>query len=298
MPTFPVFAEFVVQRPDRVHADDLYLRIFLLEETADAADGSAGAHPAHEMRDLPFRILPDFRTRGAVMGLRVHRIFVLVGIKRIGNLFPQLFRHRVVAARIVRLDGRGADNHFGAESLEQVHFFLRLLVRDSEDHLVAAHRRHQRQPQSGIARRAFDDRAAGLEQSFALGFIDHGNADAVLHRTARIQIVGLDVHFGLELSGHAVQPHQRRATNRFENVFALHGVANLVNAAGSVPRAAVPPPRTVAIRLKLKGLKAPLESTLTKKGGGGWGTKARRPQKNSSGGVQCSLTQLATWRRP
>ena len=114
------------------------------------------------------------------MGLGIHGVFVLIGIERIGNFFAQFFRDGVITARIVRLDGGGADNHFGAEGLEQVHFFLGLLVGDGEDHLVAAHGRDQRQAQAGIAGSAFDDRAAGLEQALALGFVDHGDADAVL----------------------------------------------------------------------------------------------------------------------
>ena len=94
------------------------LRIFLLEVSAHAADRSAGAHAANEMRDLPFGVFPNFRAGGAVVRLRVHRVFVLVGVIRIGNFARQFLRHRVVAARIVRLDGRGTDDDFGAESLQ------------------------------------------------------------------------------------------------------------------------------------------------------------------------------------
>ena len=159
---------------------------------------------------------------GAVVGLRIHGIFVLVRIVGIGNFARQLLGHRIVAARIVRLDGRRADDHFGAQRLEQVHLFLGLLVGDGENHLVAAHRGHQRQPHAGIARSAFDDRAAGLEQAAALGVVDHGDADAVLHRAAGIQVVGLDVDLGLEVLGHAVQAHQRGVPDGFENVVALH----------------------------------------------------------------------------
>ena len=45
-----------------------------------------------------------------------------------------------------------------------------------------------------------------------------GDADAVFHRAARIQVVGLDVHLGLAVLGHAVQAHQRRVPDRFQNV--------------------------------------------------------------------------------
>ncbi len=135
----------------------------------------------------------------------------------------KLLGHRVVAARIVRLDGRRADDDFGSQRLEQIDFFLRLFVGDGEDHLVAAHRGHQRQAHAGVARSAFDDRAAGLEQAPALGLVDHGDADAVFHRAAGIEVIGFDVHLGLAVLGHAIQAHQRRVPNGFENVVALHG---------------------------------------------------------------------------
>ena len=173
------------------------------------------------------------------MGLGIHRIFVLVRIEGIGNFARQFFRHGVVAARIVRLDGRGADDHFRAQRLQQIDFFLRLLVRDGENHLVAAHRRHQRQSHAGIARSAFDNRAAGLEQALALGVVDHGDADAVFHRAAGIQVVGLDVDFRLQAVIDAVQAHQRRAPDGFENVVALHLVFPVFRARWVSPR--VPP---------------------------------------------------------
>ena len=49
---------------------------------------------------------------------------------------------------------------------------------------------------AGVAGSSFDDRAAGLQQSLALGFVDHRDGDAVLHGAARIQIIGFHVHFG------------------------------------------------------------------------------------------------------
>ena len=121
-------------------------------------------------------------------------IFILVRVKGIRNVLGEFFRHGIVAARIVGLDRRRAHDHFGAQRLEQIHFFLRLLVRDGEHQLVAAHRAHEREADPGIARGSLDDRAAGLQQALAFGIVDHGDADAVLHRAARIHVIDLDVH--------------------------------------------------------------------------------------------------------
>ena len=106
--------------------------------------------------------------------------------------------------------------------LEQIDFLARLLVGDGEDHFVAAHRGDEREAHAGIAGSAFDDRAAGLEQAFALGFVDHPDADAVLHRAAGIHVIGFDVDFGLDILCEAIEPDERRVADGFENVFATH----------------------------------------------------------------------------
>ena len=174
------------------------------------------------MRDFAFGIFPNFRAGGAVMGFRIHRIFVLIGIEGIGNFARQFFRHGIIAARIVGLDGRGANDHFRAESFEQIDFFARLLVSDGEDDFVAAHDGDQRKSHAGIAGSALDDRAAGLEHAAALGIVDHGDADAVFHRAARIQVIRLDVNLSGRIFGHAIQPDQRRIADSFEDVIAFH----------------------------------------------------------------------------
>ena len=141
----------------------------------------------------------------------------------------KFFRHRVVAARIVRFHGRRADDDFGAQGFQQIDFFLGLLVGDGEDHFVAAHRGDEREAHSRIAGSAFDDGAAGPQQTFALGFVNHGGADAVFHRAARIQVIGFDVNLGLAILGHAIEAHQWRVANGFEDVVALHDADGLAN---------------------------------------------------------------------
>ena len=159
------------------------------------------------------------------MRLGIHRILILIRIKRIRDFFREFLGHGIVAARIVRLDRRRAHDDFRAQRLQQVHFFLRLLVGDGEDQFVPAHRAHQRQADSGIARSSFNDGAARLEQSLPLGIIDHRDANAILHRAAGIHVVGFDVHLSVKSGCQPVQPHQRRVSDGIENVVAAHAAA-------------------------------------------------------------------------
>jgi hypothetical protein len=82
---FAAFHEIVVERAQRIDADDLDLGIFFLEILADAADGAASAHAADKVSDFTFGIIPDFRAGGQVVGLRIHGVVVLIGIIGVGN---------------------------------------------------------------------------------------------------------------------------------------------------------------------------------------------------------------------
>src|SRR5258708_2062960 len=214
--------KIVVERAVRIHADNFDAGIFFLQVFSHAADGAAGAHTAYEVRDLSFAVFPNLGARGAIVSFGIAGIVVLIGVVRIGNLAREFFRHRIVAAGIVRLDGGWADDDFGAESFQEIDFFLGLFVGGSKDALVAANRRDERQTHASVARSAFDDRAAGLEQAFFLGFVNHADADAIFHGTARIGEFRFDVNLRLQALIDAVQAHQRGVTNRFQNVIALH----------------------------------------------------------------------------
>ena len=164
------------------------------------------------------------------MGFGIHGIVILIGIIGIGNFAREFFRDGVVAARIFGLDGGGADDDFGAERLQQIDFFLGLLVGDGENHFVTANRGDERQAHAGIAGSAFDDGAAGLEQALFFGLVNHGDADAVFHRAAGIDVVGLDVNLRLQALVDAIQADQRRASDGLENVVTLHRVCGLLGA--------------------------------------------------------------------
>ena len=163
------------------------------------------------------------------MRFGIHGVFILVRIIRIGNFARQFFRHGIVAAWIIRLNGRGAHDDFRAKRFQQIHFFLGLLVGDGENHFVAAHRGDERQSHAGISGCTLDNCSAWFEQAFALGIINHRDADAILHRAAGIQVVHFRVDFRRKSGGDAVQPHQRRASDGFQDVFTLHGATFLVS---------------------------------------------------------------------
>src|SRR5215831_6986035 len=63
-----------VNRPNRISADNFDVRILLFEKLARAGDGSTGANPGNEVRDLAFSLLPKLRAGGAVVGFRVGRM--------------------------------------------------------------------------------------------------------------------------------------------------------------------------------------------------------------------------------
>src|SRR5258708_35592789 len=144
----------------RVQTDNFEVGIFFFQVFPDAADRSAGAHAAHEVRDFSFAVFPDFRAGGAVVRLGIHGILVLIRIIGIGNFASELFRDGIVAPRVLRLDGGGADNDFGAEGLEKIDVFLGLVVRGGVDALVATHGAVHGKSHAGIAGGAFDNRAA------------------------------------------------------------------------------------------------------------------------------------------
>jgi hypothetical protein len=148
----------------------------------------------------------------------VREVVVLVRLPRIRHLGLQPRRHRVVRPRVFRFDVGGTHDHFGAERLQRVDFFFRLLVGRREDALVAFDHGGDGQAHSGIARRSLDDGAARLQESCPFGVLDHFHRHAVFDRIAGIE--------GFELRQHrarndslrdAIEPDQRGVADRVED---------------------------------------------------------------------------------
>ena len=89
----PGLDEIVVERAVGIDADNFNVGIFFFQEFSYAADGAPRADAADEVRDFSFAVLPNFRTRRAVVRLRIHRVVILVRIIRIGNFAREFFRH-------------------------------------------------------------------------------------------------------------------------------------------------------------------------------------------------------------
>ena len=213
-------AGFVVGLEDRAHrvgADDAHLGIALLQAARDPADRPAGSQPGDEVRQLARGLLPDLGPGALVVGQWVGRIVILVGEERSRPLLGDALGHRVVRVGRVRRHRGGAQQHLGAVCLEQVHLLARDLVRHAEHGAVAAHRRHHRQTDAGVARGAFDDRAPGFEQALALGGLDHREADTVLDAAPGVEELELGEYRGRTVAGDLAQAHERGASHGVEH---------------------------------------------------------------------------------
>src|SRR4029079_13471622 len=211
-----------VHRADRVGADDLDVGVLLLEVASDAADRAAGADTGHEVGDPAVGLLPELGARLLVVGARVVRVGVLVGLPGI-RLLREPVGDVVVRVRVVRCDRGGADDHFGAVGLQHVALVLADFVGADEDAPVAALLGDEREPDTGVARGRLDDGPARLELAGLLGRLDHPDCDPVLHGTARVHVLHLREHQGCGAVGGAVEPDQRGVADQVqERVRVLH----------------------------------------------------------------------------
>ena len=198
----------------------------LLEVATGPADRPAGADPGHEVRDPAVGLRPDLRAGARVVGGRVLRVAVLVGLPGPGDLLRQPGGHRVVAVGVLGRDGTGADDDLRAVRPEHVDLLGAHLVRHDEHALVAAGVRDQREPDAGVAAGRLDDGAAGLQGAGPLGLFDHGQRDPVLHRPAGVQVFHLGDHLRSQVRGHPGQPDERGVADHVDQrVVNLHGTS-------------------------------------------------------------------------
>jgi hypothetical protein len=202
--------------------------VAFLEVASRARNCATCAHASDQMRDTPLCILPDFGTRGQIVCLWVRGIIILVHEEGVGNFLRQLACHGVVAARVIRWHRRRADNHLGAHRLEHVNLLARLLVGGGEDGAVAAQSRHHRQPHSGVAGGAFDNRATRLQFAFTLRLLDHAQRDSVLHAPARVHELQFRIDSGLQMARDALKAHQRCSSNRIQKALISHSFTCLI----------------------------------------------------------------------
>ena len=101
----------LVAREDRalgVGADHLDLRVLLLQEARHAGDRPARADPDDEVREPLAGLAPELGPGGVVVGLRVGRVGVLVGLEGARDLRGEAVGDAVVGLRASRARRRSA----------------------------------------------------------------------------------------------------------------------------------------------------------------------------------------------
>ena len=144
------------------------------------------------------------------------RVPVLVGLVRAGNLLGEPVRHGVVALRRLGLDRVGADDHLGAEGLQERDLLAAHLVGHREDAAVALERRDDREARPGVAGGRLHDRPAGLQLPLALGRLDHRDRDPVLDRAARVEVLELGEHRRRARGHDVLEPDERRVAHQLQ----------------------------------------------------------------------------------
>ena len=206
-----------VDRALRVGADDQHLGTMLLEVPPDAGDRATGADGDHDRVDLPaVGLLPDLRSGRHVVRLGVRHVRVLVGLEAAGDLLGQPVRDRVVRLGRVVVDGGRGDHDLGAVGTQGRDLLLAHLVRHHEDAAVALLRSGDREPDTGVAGRRLDDRAAGPKLPVPLGGLDHREPDAILVGAAGIEELELREQRRRHVGAEPVEPHDRRRADEVE----------------------------------------------------------------------------------
>jgi hypothetical protein len=94
-----------------------------------------------------------------------------------------------------------------------------------QDDVVPLHRRDERERDAGVATRGLDDRTdARLDQTIALGRLDHREADPIFHAICRIRALELRDDPRLDAGHDAIELHQGRAPDQLGRITGdLHG---------------------------------------------------------------------------
>ena len=190
------------------------------------------------------RLLPDLRPGQRVVRLGVRHVRVLIRLVAAGDLLGEAVGDRVVALGRVVLDRGRRDHDLGAVRAQKRDLLLAHLVGHDEDAAVALDRGADREPDAGVAGGRLDDRPARLELPFALGRLDHRQADPVLHRAARVQVLELREHVRAARRRELRQADDRRRADELEDCRVVLRHRREAYATRGPPRPfARPPPR-------------------------------------------------------
>ena len=196
----------------------------LLEVARHAAERAAGASRAGERVDAAVRLVPDLGAGGGVVRVAVRGVVELVAADGALDFRGNARRELLVVIVVGVRDGLH-DLHFGAERAQQRRLLGRLVVRHHDHAAVTARIAEVREADAGVARRALDQRAAGLEQPLALEVFEDAAGGAVLDRAAGVQELGLAEDLAAGLVAEPAQTDQRRVADGVGEAIADgHGV--------------------------------------------------------------------------
>jgi hypothetical protein len=129
------------------------------------------------------------------------------------------------------LDGGRRDDHLGAVRAEHRDLLLAHLVGHDEDAPVALVRRCDREADAGVPRGRLDDRPAGPQPAVPLGGLDQREADAVLHGSARIEVLELRENRRAGLAAERLEADDRGVADEVEHgrVLAAHRLPRVLH---------------------------------------------------------------------
>jgi hypothetical protein len=123
-------------------------------------------------------VLPTLGRSGELMRLGIIRIGELIDEVRTA-LFGNAHAHVLVILGMALADIRAREYHFCAERAQIENLFLAHLVRNHQHQAITLLRSRQRQTQSGVTGRRFDQCIAGLDVAASFRFGNHRYTNAI-----------------------------------------------------------------------------------------------------------------------
>ena len=190
-------------------------RLARLDVLADAGQRAAGADAGDENVRLAIGVVPYLRAGGLKVDLRVCGVVELLQDEAVGRLALQLLGLGDGALHAVRARRQNNLRAVGEQQNAALHAHR---LRHGEDDAVSLDRGHKRQADAGVAAGGLDQHGfAGLDLAIALGGLDHGQADAVLHAAGRVAALQLGDYGGGGSLGDPVQLNQRCAADQIRD---------------------------------------------------------------------------------
>ena len=150
---------------------------------------------------------------------RVGAVLELLRDPRIRDLLGQQFGPGDGPAHAL---AAGGEHQLGTQEGQEGPALQRHGFGHGQDDLVALGRGDEGQRNAGVARGGLDDGGARLQNAFVFGILDHGHADAVLHRSQRVEELALEQDLSgrihAQAGGDAVQADERRAPDGLDDV--------------------------------------------------------------------------------